>query len=31
MDIFPAWQEATLGTLEEKIGKLADPERRPKL
>ena len=31
MDIFPAWQEATLGTLEEKIGKLSDPERRPKL
>jgi N-acyl-D-amino-acid deacylase len=31
MDIFPAWQEATIGTLEEKIGKLGDPERRPKL
>ncbi len=31
MDIFPAWQEATLGTPEEKIGKLSDPERRPKL
>ena len=31
MDIFPAWQEATLGTFEEKIGKLGDPDRRPKL
>jgi N-acyl-D-amino-acid deacylase len=31
MDIFPAWQEATIGSLEEKIGKLGDPDRRPKL
>jgi N-acyl-D-aspartate/D-glutamate deacylase len=31
MDIFPAWQEATLGTLEEKVAKLSDPERRPVL
>ncbi len=31
MDIFPAWQEATIGTFEEKIGKLGDPGRRPKL
>ena len=28
MDIFPAWLEASLGTLEEKIAKFADPERR---
>ena len=28
MDIFPAWREACLGTLEEKIAKFADPERR---
>ena len=28
MDIFPAWQEARLGTIEEKIAKFADPERR---
>ena len=31
MDIFPAWQEACLGTIEEKIVKFADPERRPAL
>jgi N-acyl-D-amino-acid deacylase len=31
MDIFPAWQEATIGTPDEKIAKLSDPERRPKL
>ena len=31
MDIFPAWLEASLGTLEEKIAKFADPERRPAL
>lgn len=31
MDIFPAWKEATLGTLEEKIAKFADPARRPAL
>ena len=28
MDIFPAWREACLGTVEEKIAKFADPERR---
>ncbi len=31
MDIFPAWKEAGLGTLEEKIAKFADPARRPAL
>ncbi len=31
MDIFPAWREASLGTLEEKIAKFSDPERRPAL
>ncbi|CAO5253572.1 N-acyl-D-amino-acid deacylase family protein [Frankia sp. AgKG'84/4] len=31
MDISPAWKEAGLGTLEEKIAKFADPERRPAL
>ena len=31
MDIFPAWRDACLGTLEEKIAKFADPERRPAL
>jgi N-acyl-D-amino-acid deacylase len=31
MDIFPAWQDACLGTLEEKIAKLSDPARRPAL
>ncbi len=31
MDIFPAWKEASLGTLEEKVAKFSDPERRPKL
>jgi N-acyl-D-amino-acid deacylase len=31
MDIFPAWKEAGLGTLEEKIAKFSDPERRPDL
>ncbi len=28
MDIFPAWRDACLGTVEEKIAKFADPERR---
>ncbi len=27
----PAWREATVGTIEEKLAKLADPERRPAL
>jgi len=31
MDIFPAWKEACLGTLEEKVAKLSDPARRPGL
>lgn len=31
MDIFPAWKDAGLGTLEEKTAKFADPERRPAL
>ncbi|MBL7490434.1 amidohydrolase family protein [Frankia sp. AgB1.9] len=31
MDIFPAWKDAGLGTLEEKIAKFSDPERRPAL
>ena len=31
MDIFPAWMDACLGTVEEKIAKFADPERRPAL
>jgi len=31
MDMFPAWKEACLGTVEEKIHKFADPERRVKL
>lgn len=31
MDLFPAWRDAGMGTLEEKIAKFADPERRPKL
>ena len=31
MDIFPAWREASIGTLEEKIAKFSDPERRPAL
>ena len=29
MDIFPAWRDACLGTLEEKIAKFADPARLP--
>jgi N-acyl-D-amino-acid deacylase len=31
MDLFPAWKDAGLGTMEEKIAKFADPERRPAL
>jgi N-acyl-D-aspartate/D-glutamate deacylase len=31
MDLSPAWKNAGLGTLEEKIAKFADPERRPAL
>ena len=31
MDLFPAWKEAGLGTLEEKIAKFSDPKRRPAL
>jgi N-acyl-D-amino-acid deacylase len=31
MDIFPAWREASLGTVDEKIAKFSDPERRPAL
>jgi N-acyl-D-amino-acid deacylase len=31
MDVFPAWREATLGTLDEKLEKLADPARRVEL
>ncbi len=31
MDLFPAWKEAGMGTLEEKIAKFSDPERRPAL
>ena len=31
MDIFPAWMDACLGTVEEKIAKFADPGRRPAL
>jgi N-acyl-D-amino-acid deacylase len=31
MDIFPAWMEACLGTLDEKVAKLSDPGRRPAL
>jgi N-acyl-D-amino-acid deacylase len=31
MDIFPAWKEAGLGELDEKVAKFADPERRPAL
>ena len=27
----PAWREATVGSIEEKLAKLADPERRPAL
>jgi N-acyl-D-aspartate/D-glutamate deacylase len=30
-DQLPAWNEATIGTLEERKAKLADPARRPKL
>jgi N-acyl-D-aspartate/D-glutamate deacylase len=30
-DNLPAWNEATVGTLEERKAKLADPARRPKL
>jgi len=30
-DNLPAWNEATIGTLEERKAKLADPARRPKL
>jgi N-acyl-D-amino-acid deacylase len=30
-DNLPAWNEATVGTLEERKAKLADPNRRPKL
>ena len=30
-DQLPAWNEATIGTLEERKAKLADPGRRPKL
>jgi N-acyl-D-aspartate/D-glutamate deacylase len=30
-DNLPAWNEATVGTLEERKAKLADPGRRPKL
>ncbi len=28
MDMFPVWKEACLGTIDEKIAKFADPERR---
>jgi N-acyl-D-aspartate/D-glutamate deacylase len=31
MDIYPAWKEVCLGTIEEKIAKFADPARRPAL
>jgi N-acyl-D-aspartate/D-glutamate deacylase len=31
MDIYPAWAEVCLGTVEEKIVKFADPARRPAL
>jgi N-acyl-D-amino-acid deacylase len=30
-DNLPAWNEATVGSLEERKSKLADPDRRPKL
>jgi len=30
-DECPAWREATIGTREERLAKLADPERRPAL
>ena len=30
MDIFPAWKDACLGTLEEKIAKLSDPRDDPR-
>jgi N-acyl-D-aspartate/D-glutamate deacylase len=30
-DVLPAWNEATVGTLEERKAKLADPARRPAL
>lgn len=30
-DECPAWREATVGTAEERLAKLADPERRPAL
>jgi N-acyl-D-aspartate/D-glutamate deacylase len=30
-DNLPAWNEATVGTLDERKAKLADPDRRPKL
>ena len=30
-DFSPVWQEATLGSLEEKLQKMADPARRPAL
>jgi N-acyl-D-amino-acid deacylase len=30
-DNLPAWNEATVGTLEERKAKLGDPDRRPKL
>jgi N-acyl-D-aspartate/D-glutamate deacylase len=28
MDVFPAWREACLGTIEQKVAKFADPARR---
>ena len=31
MDFFPAWKDACLGTIDEKVAKLSDPERRPEL
>ncbi len=31
MDIYPAWAEVCLGTVEEKLAKFADPARRPAL
>jgi N-acyl-D-amino-acid deacylase len=31
MDLFPSWKELSLGTIEEKMVKFADPERRPAL
>ncbi len=31
MDLFPSWKDLSLGTIEEKMVKFADPERRPAL